>query len=144
MKPLESIIFFFFLYVGSFEMNVYQSQQDINKISKLVKNKFMFAFWNLDLDLNLNFKSTDLKCHDFKSIDFRYHFKFKNFKSLKFLVNYICQIQILDIFKTIQTRYLDFINPNPNQYVQILPSKCTLLMNMKLLRSQTYMSSKDV
>ena len=28
-----------------------------------------------------------LKCHDFKSINFRYHFKSKNFKGLKSLVD---------------------------------------------------------
>ena len=32
------------------------------------------------LNLALNFKSINLKCLDLKSIDFRYHFKFKNFK----------------------------------------------------------------
>ena len=32
------------------------------------------------LNLALNFKLINLKCLDLKSIDFRYHFKFKNFK----------------------------------------------------------------
>ena len=32
------------------------------------------------LNLNLDFKSVDLKNHDFKFINFKYHFKFKNFK----------------------------------------------------------------
>ena len=51
-----------------------------NKHTKVV-------FGNLDLDLDLNFKLIDLKCLDFKFINFRNYFKFKHFKSLKFLVD---------------------------------------------------------
>ena len=51
-----------------------------NKYPKIV-------FGNLNLDLDLNFKLIDLKCLDFKFIDFRNYFKFKHFKSLKFLVD---------------------------------------------------------
>ena len=55
-----------------------------NKYPKVV-------FGSLDLDLDLNFKLIYLKCLDFKFIDFRSYFKFKHFKSLKFLVDYIDQ-----------------------------------------------------
>ena len=51
-----------------------------NKYTKVV-------FGNLDLDLDLNFKLIDLKCLDFKFINFMNYFKFKHFKSLKFLVD---------------------------------------------------------
>ena len=51
-----------------------------NKYPKVV-------FGSLDLDLDLNFKLIDLKCLDFKFIDFRSYFKFKHFKSLKFLID---------------------------------------------------------
>ena len=51
-------------------------------------NKYMkVVFGNLDLDLDLNFKLIDLKCFDFKFINFRNYFKFKHFKNLKFLVD---------------------------------------------------------
>ena len=50
-----------------------------NKYTKVV-------FGSLALDLDLNFKLIDLKCLDFKFINFRNYFKFKHFKSLKFLV----------------------------------------------------------
>jgi len=40
----------------------------------------VFGNLYLDLDLDLDFKSIDLNCLDFKSIDFRYHFKFKGLK----------------------------------------------------------------
>ena len=51
-----------------------------NKYPKIV-------FGNLNLDLDLNFKLIDLKCLDFKFINFRNYFKFKHFKSLKFVVD---------------------------------------------------------
>ena len=51
-----------------------------NKYTKVV-------FGNLDLDLDLNFKLIDLKCFDFKFINFRNYFKFKHFKNLNFLVD---------------------------------------------------------
>ena len=40
-------------------------------------------------NLNLDFESIDLKCLDFKSINFIYHFKFIDCKGLKFLVDLV-------------------------------------------------------
>lgn len=54
----------------------------------------MVAFGNLDLNLDMGFKLIDLKCFDFKYIDFRCYFKFNGFKLIKW---WIYQIQILNL-----------------------------------------------
>ena len=55
---------------------------NVDSVAKpnLIISKYMkVVFKNMNLDLN--FKSIDLKCFDFKSIDFRYHFKSNDFNS---------------------------------------------------------------
>ena len=47
----------------------------------------MFGNLDLDLDLDMNFKLIDLKCLDFKFIDFRSYLKSKHFKGLKSLMD---------------------------------------------------------
>lgn len=46
-------------------------------------------YGNLNLNLNMNFNLIDLKCFYFKSVNFRYYFKFNNFKLSKSFVNII-------------------------------------------------------
>ena len=64
----------------------------------------VFENFNLDLD----FKLINLNCLDFKSIDFRDHFKFNNFNEFR-------QIKILNLLKLF--KYLDFNHSNPNLYM---------------------------
>ena len=64
----------------------------------------VFENFNLDLD----FKLINLNCLDFKSIDFRDHFKFNNFNEFR-------QIKILNLLKL--SKYLDFNHSNPNLYM---------------------------
>ena len=54
----------------------------LNKPTQVRKIKVAFGNLNLDLDLDLNFK-----CLSFKSIDFKYNFKYIDIKGLKFLVD---------------------------------------------------------
>ena len=74
---------------------MYIGFHEVYKVTSLV------AFGNSDLD----FKLVDVKFFNFKSIDFKCYFKSEDF---------ICQIQILDLLKIFQTKYLDFNKPNPN------------------------------
>ena len=52
----------------------------LNKPTQVRKIKVVFGNLNLDLDLNF-------KCLRFKSIDFKYNFKYIDTKGLKFLVD---------------------------------------------------------
>ena len=54
----------------------------LNKPTQVRKIKVAFGNLNLDLDLDLNFK-----CLSFKSIDFKYNFKYIDTKGLKLLVD---------------------------------------------------------
>ena len=61
--------------------------------------KYLGHVENLSLNLDLDIKLIKLKCHDFKLIDFRYHFKFNDFKSIKILGGFV-KCKSLTSFKT--------------------------------------------
>ena len=74
---------------------MYTGFHDVYNVTSLVVSG------NLDLD----FIFVDVKFVNFKSIDFKCYFKSEDFT---------CQIQILNLLKIFQTKYLDFNYPNPN------------------------------